>query len=195
MVLETKRLILRPWDIADAEELYKYASDPGVGPAAGWKPHKSVEESRTVIEQVFCGRECYAVCLKPENRPIGAIELKLNGHTDMTNRDNECELGYWIGKPFWGQGLIPEAAEELIRHGFEELGMTRIWCGYYDGNHKSRRVQEKLGFRYQWTTKDVEVPLLGETRTGHVNSLTREEWLERRQSFASGVKQDEKKTE
>lgn len=176
-VMETDRLILRRWEESDAESLYKYAKDPDVGPIAGWPPHQSVEESRDVIKNVFSAPEAFAVCLKEDNKAIGAIELKLNGATDMTDQDDECELGYWIGKPFWGHGLIPEAAEEIIRHGFEDLGMNKIWCGYYDGNEKSRRVQEKCGFQYQWTTKDVDVPLMNEKRTGHVSLLTREEWI------------------
>ena len=67
----------------------------------------------------------------------------------------------------------------MIRHGFEDLGMWTIWCGYYDGNEKSRRVQEKCGFSYYRTTKDLDVPLMGEKRTGHMNVLTREDWLKR----------------
>ena len=98
--METKRLILRKWTEADAENLYKYAKDPDVGPVAGWPPHKDIEESRAVIRDVFNGAECYAICEKETNQAIGAVELKLNGHTDMTNREDECELGYWLGKPF-----------------------------------------------------------------------------------------------
>ena len=147
MILETERLILRPWLEDDAEELYKYASDPDVGPPAGWPPHTSVDNSREIIRNVLSRQETYAVCLK-EGTPIGSIGLHLNGHTDMTERDDECELGYWIGKPFWGQGLIPEASRELLRHAFEQLGMRAVWCGYYDGNEKSRKVQTKLGFVY-----------------------------------------------
>ena len=179
MRLETERLILRRWEERDAENLYQYARDPAVGPIAGWPPHGSVEESRTIIQTVFCAQEAYAVCLKGDNRAIGAIELKLNGHTDMTERDDECELGYWIGKPFWGKGLIPEAVREILRHAFEDLGMEKVWCGYYDGNIKSKRVQEKCKFRYQWTTKDIDVPLMGEKRTGHVSCLTRREWKDK----------------
>lgn len=174
--MTTERLVLRRWEESDAESLYEYAKDPDVGPIAGWPPHKSVEESLDIIKNVFCGEEAYAVCLKKDDKAIGAIELKLKGHTDMTERDDECELGYWIGKPFWGQGLIPEAAKEIIRHGFEDLGMRAIWCGYYDGNEKSKRVQEKLGFKYQWTTKDLDVPLMNEKRTGHVSLLMQEDW-------------------
>lgn len=176
MFFQTERLMLRRWEEGDARSLYEYARNPDVGPIAGWPPHKSVEESRDIIRNVLSGAEAYAICLKSDNRAIGAIELKLNGHTDMTDRDDECELGYWIGKPFWGQGMVPEAAKEMLRHAFEDMGMRKVWCGYYDGNEKSRRVQEKCGFRYQWTTKDVDVPLMHEKRTGHVSCITREEW-------------------
>lgn len=176
MILETERLILRRFDKSDAENVYLYAKDPDVGPIAGWPPHKSVDESREVIRNVFSGSEAYAVCLKSDNKAIGAIELKLNGHTDMTEKDDECELGYWLGKPFWGQGIIPEAVREILRHAFEDIGMNKVWCGYYDGNVKSKRVQEKCGFRYQWTTPDVDVPLMNEIRTGHVSCLNKEEW-------------------
>lgn len=136
-----------------------------------------MEDSLTIIRNVLNGEECYAICLKEYGKAIGAIELRLNGHTDLTERNDECELGYWIGKPFWGQGMMPEAARELIRYGFEEAGMTKIWCGYYEGNIKSKRVQEKVGFTYQWKSEGVDVPLMNETRTGHVSSMTKEEWL------------------
>ena len=177
MILETKRLILRPWKESDAESVYEYAKDPAVGPSAGWPPHKSVQESLDVIQNVLNGAECYAICLKEDGIAIGAIELKLNGKTDMTDQDDECELGYWLGRPFWGNGYMPEAAKELIRHGFEELGMQTIWCAYYDGNIKSGRVQEKCGFSYYRTTQQVDVPLLGEKRTNHTNRLTKEAWM------------------
>ena len=173
-MLETERLVLRRWEESDAENLFQYAKDPDVGPIAGWPPHQSVEESLDVIRNVFNGPEAYAICLKKDNKAIGAIELKLNGHTDMTERDDECELGYWLGKPFWGQGIVPEAAREMLRHAFEDIGMQKVWCGYYDGNLKSKRVQEKCGFRYQWTTEGVDVPLMHEERTGHVNLMTKD---------------------
>lgn len=178
MVLQTKRLILRPWKETDAESLYEYAKSPEVGPIAGWPPHKNVEESLNIIRTVFGGQECYAICLKEDNIAIGAIELKLNGATDMTDRDDECELGYWIGQPFWGNGYMPEAATELLRRGFEDLNMTTIWCGYYDGNSKSKRVQEKIGFIFHHTCEDVPVPLMNEIRVGHTNYMTKARWME-----------------
>ena len=175
-MLRTNRLFLRSWQETDAECLYEYAKDPAVGLPAGWPPHTSVENSREVIRNVLCAPETYAVCL--DGNPVGSIGLKLKGFTDMTERDDECELGYWIGKPFWGQGLIPEAARELLRHAFEDLGMQAVWCGYYEGNEKSRRVQEKLGFVYHHTTENLSLTLLNEVRTGHASLLTKERWEE-----------------
>lgn len=174
-MLETQRLILRPWQESDAESLYEYAKDPEVGPPAGWPPHISVENSRQIIRDVLSAPETYAVCLK-DGTAIGSVGLKMCDSTDMTDREDECELGYWIGKPFWGQGLIPEAARELLRHAFQQLGMRAVWCGYYEGNEKSRRVQEKLGFVYRYTTEGLDVKLLNEKRTGHTSLLTAEMW-------------------
>ena len=173
MILQTKRVILRPWRNDDAKHLYKYASDPDVGPAAGWPPHTSPENSLEIIKTVFSAPETYAICLKDSGEPIGSIGLHRN---DLAQQDDEYELGYWIGKPYWGQGIVPEAAEELLKHAFLDLGMKRIWCGHYDGNTKSRRVMEKLGFSYYRTTEGIEVGLLGEIRTGHSLLLTREDW-------------------
>lgn len=173
MTLETERLILRPWHEGDAGDLYIYASDPDVGPWAGWPAHTSVENSREIIRGVLSRPETYAVCLKEDGRAIGSIGFH---RADLAEKDDEYELGYWIGKPFWGLGLIPEASRELLRHAFEDLKMARVWCGYYDGNFKSRRVQDKLGFVYHHTTEGLEVSLLGEVRTGHVMLMTREMW-------------------
>ena len=175
MILETDRLILRPWREDDAENLYKYAADPDIGPPAGWPAHTDAENSRDVIKNVLSKPETYAVCLK-DGSPIGSIGLKFNDDTDMTDRDDECELGYWIGKPFWGQGLIPEASRRLLKHAFETLKVTSVWCGYYDGNLKSRRVQEKLGFVYHHTTPNIKVTLVNEIRTGHVMLMTKQRW-------------------
>ena len=175
-VLETERLILRRWRDEDAADLYEYAKDPDVGPIAGWPPHKDTEESLEIIRNVLSAPEAYAICLKEDGKAIGAIELKLYGKADLSWNESECELGYWLGKPFWGRGIMPEAGREMLRRAFEDLGMSKVWCGYYEGNMKSKRAQEKMGFRYQWTSEDVEVPLMNEVRTGHVSLITREEW-------------------
>ena len=174
MILQTKRLILRPWDVSDAEQCYKYASDPDVGLPAGWLPHESVEYSEMIIRSVLSKPETYAIVLKETGLPVGNIALRF--HSDLADFDDECELGYWLGKPYWGQGIMPEAASELIRRAFEDLGLEKVWCGYYDGNEKSKRVQEKLGFKYMRTTEEVPVVDLGEFRVGHVNCMTKKDW-------------------
>lgn len=174
--MKTERLLFRKWTGADAEALYGYAKDPAVGPMAGWPPHQSVEESRAVIQAVLNGRECYAICETGSGRVVGCIELLLNGHTERTDRDDECELGFWLGKPFWGMGYMTEAVKELLRHAFEDLKMSSVWCGFYEGNSQSKRVQEKVGFRYHHTCACASVPLMNETRVSYTNVMTREQW-------------------
>ncbi len=173
--METTRLYLRAWQECDADELFKYAKDPLVGPAAGWIPHTSLENSREIIRSILSKKETYAICLKSEVL-IGSIGLHLKGDTDKTKRDDECELGYWIARPFWGKGLATEAASKLLSRAFIELQMRAVWCGYYDGNIKSKRVQEKLGFEYHHMNKNFEIESLNESRTEYVNLLTKERW-------------------
>ena len=178
MILKTNRLLLRPWAESDAESLFEYAGDGRVGPIAGWPVHTSVENSLEIIRTVLSAPETYAVCLKEDNRAIGSIGLMAGKRSNLDLPDTEGELGFWIGVPFWGQGLIPEAARALIRHAFADLGLETLWCGYFDGNEKSKRAQEKCGFVYHHTDRDVPWPLMGDVRTEHVARLTRADWAE-----------------
>lgn len=177
MVFYTDRLILRRWEESEAEEMFKYASDPDVGPITGWPPHESVEDSLYVIQNVLTGEEAYAVCLKETGKPIGTIELKLGDKAELAANEDQCELGFWLGKPYWGQGIMPEASRELVRHAFEDLGFNTVWCGYYEGNRKSMRAQEKIGFKYYGKKENVDVPLMGEKRTVYISCITKEDWL------------------
>ncbi len=172
-VLQTKRLILRSWHEDDAKDLFKYARDPEVGLPAGWMPHTSVDDSREIIRTVLCKPTVWAVCGK-DARPIGNIHLDFG--SALCQRTDECELGFWLGKPFWGQGLIPEAARALLGYAFEELHVQTVRCGYYDGNQKSLRVQQKLGFVCHHTDT-VQNPL-SQTRQVHRTYLTKDMWLE-----------------
>lgn len=177
MELTTERLHLRPWRVEDAETLYQYAKDPAVGPIAGWPPHASVEDSREIIESVLSAPGTFAVCLKEDDRPVGCVGLTVGAASNLDLSDTEGEIGYWIGVPFWGRGLIPEAVKALIRYGFQELGLEKLWCGYFEGNVKSKRAQEKCGFVYHHTIRDIEWKLMGDIRTEHVTCLTREDWV------------------
>lgn len=176
MTLDTKRLILRPWEESDAEELYRYAKDPAVGPIAGWPVHTSAENSREIIRGVLSAPETYAVVLKETGLPVGSAGILFPGKGSAPIQDGEAEIGYWIGRPYWGRGLIPEAVRELLRRCFEDLGCSGLWCGYYDGNEKSRRVQEKCGFLSHHTQTDQPCELMGDIRTEHFTYMSRETW-------------------
>ena len=177
MILETERLILRPWEESDANDLFQYASNPEVGPIAGWPVHTSVENSKEIIKSVFSSPETYAVVLKETMQPVGSIGLMIGSASNIGIPDTEAEIGYWIGVPYWGQGLIPEAVHEIMRHAFDDLNLEKMWCGYFDGNTKSKRVQEKCGFRYHHTKEKVPCALEDVLRTEHITCLSKEEWI------------------
>ena len=109
---------------------------------------------------------------------MGSVGIMFGeGLHSASMKQGEAEIGYWIGVPYWGNGLIPEAVCCLLRRCFVDLGMTAVWCGYYDGNTKSRRVMEKCGFRFHHTEEGNTSPL-GDIRTEHFMKITKEEWLE-----------------
>ena len=175
-IFETTRLILRPWKESDAATLYEFAKNPLIGPVAGWPVHTSVENSRMLIRDVLSVNETYAVTLKGDDTAIGSIGLLIGDKSNLNIKADEAEIGYWIAEPYWGQGLIPEAVREIIRHAFEDLGMSVLWCGYFDGNEKSKRVNEKCGFRFHHTEYGKEWPLINAVKTQHVTCMGKVEW-------------------
>lgn len=179
MIFETKRLILRPWAEEDANSLYKYASDPRIGPSAGWQAHTSVENSLEIIKSVLSALETYAIVDKKSNEPIGGIGLMIGKSANLQLPENEGEIGYWIGVPYWGQGLVPEAVKEIMRHAFEDLKLKKVWCGYFEGNIKSKRVQEKCGFIYGYTMENIYWERLNKTVTEHISCVTEDRWFDR----------------
>ena len=111
--LHTARLLLRPWEISDAEALYTQAHNPIIGKMCGWPPHKSVEESREIIEVVLSKPHSFAICLA-NNIPIGSIGLLLQGESNLPISESEAEIGYWLGEDFWGKGYVTEATLRVI---------------------------------------------------------------------------------
>lgn len=175
-MIETARLILRPWQESEADSLFKYAGDPDIGPIAGWPQHTSAQHSLEIIRTVFSAPETYAVVLKETGEPVGSCGIMFaDGLHSAAMRPGEAEIGYWIGKPYWGQGLIPEAVNALLERCFNELALDAVWCGYYDGNIKSRRVCEKCGFKYHHTNHDILSPL-GDRRTEHFYIMTKDDY-------------------
>ena len=170
MKLTTSRLVLRPWTQEDAPALYVLASDPEVGPACGWLPHRSVEESRRAIILNFSGENTFAVTLQETEQPIGCISL-FSGSV-CSGRD--LELGYWLGKQFWDQGYATEAARRMVKYAFGQLDCPRVWCCHYADNPRSRRVIEKLRFRREFLREEA-LPALGLRRLTYYFSRYRDE--------------------
>ena len=179
ITLQTERLVLRPWRESDAESLFSYAADPDVGPRAGWAAHKSIKESAQIIRDVLTAPETFAITLRDAENPdapVGAIGLMIGEASDLAIGSDQAELGFWIGKPLWGKGLMPEAVRAVMRHGFYDLGLEAIWAGHSDDNDQSRRVQEKVGFTRQRSIKNRPRKQVGDYKTEDVNWITRDEW-------------------
>ena len=176
--LRTGRLLLRPWREEDAAELYGLACDERIGPAAGWLPHRSVAESRLVIRLVFSAPETYAVELLETGRLAGCVGLLFPEGRNLRIGPHDAEAGDWLGTPYWGRGLIPEAVRALMRQAFGPLGLENLWCCSYAGNHNSLRVQQKCGFRPHHELRDHLSEVTGERRTELVRRITRDEWLQ-----------------
>ena len=177
MELYTKRLLLRPFTEDDAEDVYAYAQDPRVGPAAGWTPHRSVEESREIIRTVFSEPGVFAVVEKESGKVIGSAGFTGRHRKELPGPDDQ--IGYSLSPAWWGRGLIPEAVEELLRYGFEDLGLRTIWCDHYDGNQKSKRVIRKCGFSFRFLRMQKVPTLNNEIRLALCYALTREAWKKR----------------
>ena len=171
MNLYTERLLLRPWRESDVEMLYTHARDPEIGPRCGWMPHTSRENSLAVIRTVLARPGCWAITLEETGEVIGSVSLMRGEAAHAPLTDTEAEIGYWIARPYWGQGYACEAAREIVRYAFDEQGCTALWCGFHDGNEQSRRVSEKCGFRYHHTNRLEFIPKLGCHRQVHYARL------------------------
>lgn len=174
--METNRILLRPWRDDDAEALFKYASDPEVGPRAGWPPHQSVEESREIIRTVFGGETMWAVEWKETGEAIGCVGYLPAASSNLQIDENQCEVGYWIAHPYWGKGICTEALQLVIDHCFNEKGFTILWGDYFLDNPTSGRVMEKCGFMD--TGEETRCPKLevGADRPVKVMKLTIEQY-------------------
>ena len=156
-LIASNRLLLRPWQDDDAPLLYRYASDPDVGPRAGWAPHQSVEESLHIIQTVFRNPTTWAIIRKEDDLLVGAIGYGPSCDCHLPAREGEPTVGYWIAKPFWNQGLCTEALQLLIAHLRQQNEnnennevstptIPSLISGHFIDNPASGRVMEKCGF-------------------------------------------------
>ena len=146
MILKTQNLILRSWKVDDAEELYHHAKNPKIGPIAGWPPHKNVENSLEIIQTVFAKDETYAITLN--GQIIGCVGLLVYSDGNHYWGENNAELGYWIAEDFWGNNYACEESEKLLIQGFKDLKLNKIFASFRKNNLQSKRVLEKLNFKY-----------------------------------------------
>ena len=146
MSIFSDRLLLRLFTDADAEALFALASDPDVGPRAGWKPHQSVEESRQIIRTVFHNATTWAIVLRETHQLVGAIGYGPSCDCSLPALPGEPTVGYWVGKPFWNRGICTEALRLMIHHVRSTTASTSLISGHFVDNPASGKVMEKCGF-------------------------------------------------
>ncbi|HYK04222.1 MAG TPA: GNAT family protein [Thermoanaerobaculia bacterium] len=171
--LRTSRLILRPFQDTDAPAVQRLASAREVALNTLTVPHPypdGAAEAWIVAQRdEFENGMLHNFAAAAGEELIGSIGLMMKG-------ERIAEIGYWIGVPYWGRGYASEAAAELIRHGFEDLGLERIYAGYYARNEASGRVLQKLGMVYEGTMRR-HVCKWGEYLDVVCYGLLRDEWL------------------
>lgn len=154
MILKTGNLKLRHWSESDAECVYHFAKNPNIGPIAGWPPHTSVEDSLMIIKTVFSRSECYAIV--KNDVPIGCVELLIHPDGNHWWGEGSAELGYWIAEEYQGRGYATEACKALIDRAFKDLGINQIFATYKQKNIASKRVLDKLGFKYYSQLNNID---------------------------------------
>lgn len=170
--LETRRLCLRPVTLEDAEDMFEYASDEETVTYV-FPLNQELAETRKNIAGYFMDQPLgkYGIVLKETQKFIGTIDLRI----DEVNA--VAETGYVLNKDFWGNGYMSEALEEILRLGFEELNLMRIFAGHDEDNQKSGRVMEKVGMTIEGVTPNARI-CKGKVVTDVTRGLTKEKWLE-----------------
>lgn len=170
--METARLIIRRFTLADKADVYAYAKHPEVGPNAGWKPHASVEHSEMIIRNVFLLQtHGFAIVDKVTHKVIGSINL----HKRPFVRN--YELGYSLSYDYWGQGLMSEAVATMLDYGFNQVNARRIYAKTNTTNIRSQRVLVKQGMtHYKFKPQDLR-RYDGMMIDMDYFELTKEQWL------------------
>ncbi len=143
--LETARLRLRPYSDADIAELLPLIGTHEVAATTLRIAHPYTEQDARDFFALAQEPDkiWLAITLRADGRQIGGAGLRL----DLQHQ--HAELGYWLGLPYWGQGYATEAAREMLRYGFEDLGMHRIHASHFRHNPASGRILKKIGMRYE----------------------------------------------
>ncbi len=159
VALMTDRLVLRKFDLEDAEYMYKnWASEEEVVKFLTWPAHKTVNVSRNILSEWVKSYEensyyQWAIVLKEyDNQPIGTISV-----VKYDNNTKSVEVGYCIGTKFWGKGIVSEAFEVVIKFLIEEVGVNRIEAKCDTKNHSSAKVMIKNGLKYEGTMREFSL--------------------------------------
>lgn len=171
--LKTERLLLRGFRKNDLADLYAYAKNPHVGPAAGWKPHADITESAKWLKEFIDKQEVWAIVEKISGKVIGSIGL----HADRKrNNERAGMLGYVLDEPYWGRGLATEAARKVIEYAFRVRHYELLSIYHYPFNRRSARVIEKCGFHYEGTLRQASQLYSGLVHDDVCYSMTRTEY-------------------
>ncbi len=144
-ILETPRLLLRPFTLSDAPAVQRLAGDAAVADTTLNLPHPYPDGAAeawiaTHGPQHEAGEaDTFAIVRRDDGALLGAISLL------HTRRFNRAELGYWVGRPYWGQGICTAAGQAVLRYAFRDLGLRRVHAIHLARNPASGRVMQKLG--------------------------------------------------
>ncbi|MFI4943612.1 MAG: GNAT family N-acetyltransferase [Burkholderiales bacterium] len=142
-MLHTARLRLRPPTLLDASALFEcYARDPEVARFMTWRPHRSARNTQAYLRRLLQAwqrgtSQPWVITARASGRPLGLIELRPSGH--------RAEIGYVLGRPWWGQGFMTEAAGAVVDWALEHPTIHRVWAVTDVDNRASARVLEKTG--------------------------------------------------
>lgn len=172
--IETKRLFLDKWNVRkDAKALFAYATDPQVGPNAGWASHVTLKDSKIRIKKLFIPNNTWKITLRDEGVAIGSIGFE----KDPRRIDvRGLELGYSLARKYWGKGIMTEAAFAVVDYAFKNTDVEIISITTSPHNERSKRVIEKLGFIYEGCLRYSYRIYDGSVRDTMVYSMTGEEW-------------------
>lgn len=193
LVIKTDRLILRAFNDNDLEDLYAYAKTPGLGEMAGWPHHRSIEDSKEVLERFKKNKDVLAI--EKEGKVIGSIGLHpvdSEFYKEFEDKKGK-EIGFVLSEDFHRQKIMTEAVKALMKYAFEDLGLDYISAGYFRGNFKSRWFQQKLGFSY-YGSHVVKVAM-GNFEPTHQTIFTKEDYFSNKTGQVSAKKKNKVKEE
>ncbi len=145
-ILESERLLLRPFSIDDIEDVFEYAKDDQVTEFLTWESHNSISETEKIVKELYMNQPgIYAIELKSDQKCIGCIDLRVDIQNDKGS------FGYVMNRSYWNRGYMSEALRLILTLAFSELELNRIESTYYAGNKASGRVMEKCGMKYEGT--------------------------------------------